>query len=236
MALNVKAMPMTAALAASIAQSALSVTAGFAGISLFSTIVMTSTQFKITAGAIVLLLLLAGSAPVLLKHGKQAASPDALARSNSGTTTNASEGSGLFPQQAVAMPIVPPAKSAQNFFTRLQEGDESLTLLPNEQAQAFLEANHTNAESLLAAYQVTRDKEYLRQAAEKFPNDPSVLIRAIAFDVAPEKKRHMLEQLKTVDPDNAVASYLSASDHFKNNEIEAAFEDGMHPVRLCPAW
>jgi RNA polymerase sigma-70 factor (ECF subfamily) len=224
MAVNVKAAPTAPALAASIAQGALSATAGVTGASLLSTIVMTSTQFKITAGALVLLLVLAGSAPVLLKRGKQARSSEPIGRSLSNTTTVAS-GNGSLPQQAVAAAIVPPAKSALNFFTRLQQGDESLTLLPNDQAQAFLQANHTNAESLLAAYQVTRDKEYLRQAAEKFTNDPSVLIRAIAFDVAPEKKRQMLEQLKKVDPDNAIAPYLSASDHFKNNEIEAAFKD-----------
>jgi hypothetical protein len=112
-----------------------------------------------------------------------------------------------------------------NFFTRLQSGDETLTRLSIDQAEAFIRANHTNAESLLAAYQVTREKEYIRRAAELFPNDPNVLIRAIAFDASPENKRSMLEQLKKVDPQNAIASYLSASDHFDRNEPAAALKD-----------
>lgn len=224
MAINIKAAPASSALVANIVNASLNLGATGSAVSAFiSTIIMTSTQFK-AASAVLILLVLAGSVPLLLKNREDSrplpvvppAEPPPQTASPVQSVATAS------PNIAPARPL--PAVTG-NFFTRLQQGDVSLSTLPKEQADAFIQANRTNAESLLAAYQVTRDREYLRRAAEMYPNDPTVLIRAIAFDVTPENKREMIERLKAADPDNAIASYLSAGDHFKKNEMEAGLKD-----------
>src|SRR5688572_10383517 len=76
----------------------------------------------------------------------------------------------LAPQfpSVVASPVVsvqtnaaPPAKT---IVQRLLGQDTNVFKLSPEQVQAFLAKNGTNAESLLAAFNVTSDKEYLREA------------------------------------------------------------------------
>jgi RNA polymerase sigma factor (sigma-70 family) len=224
MTVNIKAIPASPKLVANIIKAGLPIGAASAGAVIVSTIIMTSTQFKI-ASAILIALVLAGTVPALLKNKERAPHAAAVPATPTPLPNPPTQNSATAP--LTISPTAPPVAllPAANFFTRLQQGDTSLTILPKAQADAFIQANHTNAESLLAAYQVTRDKDYLRRAAETFTNDPTVLIRAIGFEIAPENKRQMIDQLKTADPDNAIASYLSAADHFKNNEPQAAFKD-----------
>src|ERR1700759_4169676 len=42
--------------------------------------------------------------------------------------------------------------------------------LTREQVEPYLQANHHNAESLLAAFMTTGDRAFVRDAMEKFPN------------------------------------------------------------------
>jgi hypothetical protein len=78
---------------------------------------------------------------------------------------------------------------------------------------------------LLAAFQATHDKEYLRMAAAAFPNDPNVLSQVVAHKVFPGQEREWLEKFKTASPDNSLSSYLSANDYFKNKKPELALQE-----------
>jgi hypothetical protein len=119
------------------------------------------------------------------------------------------------------------------------EGDVSVFKLSTEQVEAFL-AKSTNAESLLAAFNVTGDKELLRQALQRFPDSPFVLAAALTHDASPEQRRELVEQLKRVAPDNPLADYLSARDHLKNQQpdlalkelVEASSKSGFHDFTI----
>lgn len=95
-----------------------------------------------------------------------------------------------------------------NLLERLLKGDG--VQLTSEQISAFLAANHRNAESLLAASRASDDPAYLREAKEKFPNDPRVQFAAGFKSDSPEERRQWLDRLKQTAPDNALPDYLSA--------------------------
>jgi RNA polymerase sigma factor (sigma-70 family) len=202
-------------------------TAAFTGATLSSlAILMTSTQIKLT---VALLALGVGLTTHFVLRNRTAASDtpaqaqDDVGAERPGEPRIAKATAGLQPQAPIQpRPDAGPAKS---FLERLNDGDMSLSMLSREEADQFLALNKTNAQSLLAAFRVTHDIEYLRQAATNYPNDPSVLFRAVAHDAFPENRRSWLDQLKQADPENALAHYLSANQHWKDNDLRSAFQD-----------
>ena len=107
----------------------------------------------------------------------------------------------------------------------LLAGDGESVDVPPEVIQQWLEAGHTNAEDLLAARQVGGGVAFLRRALAEFPNDPRVLQAAVALDDGPAARRELLDRYQASDPDNALADYLSARDHFKAGRAEQALAD-----------
>jgi hypothetical protein len=96
---------------------------------------------------------------------------------------------------------------------------------PRETIEAYLRQNHRNLESLLAAFRVSRDPAYLREAATNAPNDPAVQFAVIANKVFPDDQRKWIDAFKASSPDNALAWYFSASDYFKSNQPEQAIQE-----------
>lgn len=116
-----------------------------------------------------------------------------------------------------------------NWLALMQTGETPR--LTAEQAEAYVTANKRSAESLLAAYRTTRDRAYLREALEKFPNDPKVnfdgCIDALFYskdDYTTEERRTLLTRFEKTAPGNSLANYLAASDHFKSGESDKALE------------
>lgn len=137
---------------------------------------------------------------------------------------------------APAMPVAarvaephPDGASSTNLLIRLL--DERCPLkLSAEQVESYLRANRRNAESLLAAFQITGDGALLREALEKYPADPRVSLAASlaalkSDTLSPEQRRQRLEKFEEVDPQNALANYLSALDHFRSGQTEQAVEE-----------
>jgi len=61
---------------------------------------------------------------------------------------------------------------------------------------------------------------------QKYPNDPQVDFEAaIRKDVSPAERRQWLDNLKQSAPDNALANYLSALEHFKAGQSDQAVQD-----------
>jgi len=118
-----------------------------------------------------------------------------------------------------------PADSGQSFglYDRIKDQNPRLTA---EQVRPYLEANHRNAASLLAAYRTTHDPALLKEAKQNFPNDPEVGFEA-AFeqDATPEDRRQWLEVFKKSDPDNSLPDYLTALDYFKAGDTEQAMQE-----------
>lgn len=214
------------ALASSIAAAA--VTAAPAGTSFISGfgIFMTTTK-KIAFGAAALILAIAIGTPLLTRR-QSAPNPSTSAPVPSRQTAPEIDSRKLRPRNAVTLPagtLQPPPPPEKNFFERIMEGDMGLTMLPREQAEAFLARNRTNAQSLIGAYRVTHDLNYLRSAATNFPSDPAVILRVVGHDAFPENRRGWIDHFKQVDPNNSLPFYLSAAEHLKRNEFEAAVRE-----------
>jgi tetratricopeptide (TPR) repeat protein len=132
-----------------------------------------------------------------------------------------------------AEPQVDSAKST-DLLTRLLNGDEALKL-SLRQVEPYLQENRRSAGSLLAAFRATDDPALLREAVEKYPNEPQVNFAAyFAFrnESSPEERRQRLEAFKQSAPDNSLANYLSAQDYFKSGQTDQAVRELIDAVGM----
>ncbi|HXP61041.1 MAG TPA: sigma-70 family RNA polymerase sigma factor [Dongiaceae bacterium] len=204
-----------AGLAAGIAATSLAGAAGGGTWALKFVELMTATNLKITAAA--LLVIAAASTPILL--GRHAASPEAP--SAPGMVGTAQPDADPAPSLAVK-PTEPPT-SKESMLDRMVA--ESATDLTGEQIEAYLQRNKRSAENLLAAFRVSRDKKYLLEAAASFPTDPRVQFAAIATDAFPGEKRKWIDAFKASASENSLAWYFSALDYFKSKQPDLALRE-----------
>src|SRR5205085_3569400 len=69
------------------------------------------------------------------------------------------------------------------------------------------------------------DAGLLKEAKEKFPGDPRVQFAAWFKGESPEEKRDWLEKFKQSAPENALANYLLAAEHFKAGDTAQALQE-----------
>ncbi len=94
-----------------------------------------------------------------------------------------------------------------------------------ETLDSHLAQQQRSAQSLLAAYQISGDIALLREAAERFPDEPSVQLEMAMKGESPEERRKALDALRASDPENALADCLAALQHLKEDDLESAFKD-----------
>jgi hypothetical protein len=110
-----------------------------------------------------------------------------------------------------------------NLFARFKDNPPQLTA---EQVEAYLKANGRKATTLLSAYRTSGDASLLREAMEKFPNDPQVAFEAVfAKGSSAEQRRQWLNAFVQNAPDNPLANYLSARDYLKAGQTEQAIQE-----------
>jgi hypothetical protein len=110
-----------------------------------------------------------------------------------------------------------------NIYARFLDKAPKLTAA---QVEAYLKANRTNAASLLAAYRTGGDPALLKEAMEKYPNDPQVAFEAVLDkDLSPEQQRQWLDTFEKSAPDNALANYLSAFNYFNSGQIDQGIQE-----------
>jgi hypothetical protein len=98
--------------------------------------------------------------------------------------------------------------------------------LTPEQVETYLRENGRNAASLLSAFRTSDNPALLQEALQNFPNDPLVNFEAaLARDASPAERRQRLDAFKKSAPENALAYYLSAADHFKAGQANDAVQD-----------
>lgn len=131
------------------------------------------------------------------------------------------------PRVGPLAPEVQPAedKTVANLVARLENGD-SFRLRP-EQLNDYLAANHRNAESLVAAFRATGEKAFLKEALEKFPNDPQINFAVLFGNDSATDRQQRLEVMKQAAPDNALANYLAAYEQFKAGNADQAVQELM---------
>ncbi|HVY70075.1 MAG TPA: hypothetical protein VHH73_09105, partial [Verrucomicrobiae bacterium] len=95
-----------------------------------------------------------------------------------------------------------------------------------DRLQSYLDANKSNATSMLAAYRVTHDSKLLEEDLKLYPRDPHVAFEALrSRDAAPEDRRRWLDTLKQGAPENALGYYLSAVDYARAGDNDAALRE-----------
>jgi hypothetical protein len=109
-----------------------------------------------------------------------------------------------------------------NLWTR---SEFEVPYLTREQVEPFLEKNRRSVESLLGALRASGDPELLKEAKEKFPDDPRVQFAAAFKSDTPEERRQWLEKFKESAADNALPNYLLATEHFKAGETDLALKE-----------
>jgi RNA polymerase sigma factor (sigma-70 family) len=110
-----------------------------------------------------------------------------------------------------------------NLWTRLKDKNPKLT---RDQVESYLKANGRTAASLLAAFRTSGDPALLKEAMEKFPNDPQVDFEAaVDKDLSPDEQRQWLNIFKQSAPDNALANYLSALNYFNSGQIDQGVQE-----------
>lgn len=118
-----------------------------------------------------------------------------------------------------------PEAEARKKFREYLSGGLNPAQITVEQLQQHIDANKGSVESHLAAFQSSGDPQWLSNAATLHPDDPRVHFSMISHGSDDQSRREWLERLKASDPENALANFLSARDHFKNGRVEEAIED-----------
>lgn len=118
-----------------------------------------------------------------------------------------------------AMPSVEPIADED-------DGGPTPLAVSREKVDEYLVKHNRSAASLLAGYHALQDTNLLNEAAAKFPNDPYVQWAMLTSEgLGGEQRRQWLEAFKTSSPENSLANYLSAAEHFKAGNQEAAIKE-----------
>ena len=88
----------------------------------------------------------------------------------------------------------------------------------------YLARHKTNAFSLVTAFAASGDREYLKMAAERFPDDPLVQSRVLLHDLFPEQRAEWIERFRESSPDNSLPHFLSARDLLAAGDVKGALE------------
>ncbi len=91
--------------------------------------------------------------------------------------------------------------------------------------QDYLEKRGRSREALVAVGLLAGDDDLLREAAERFPDDPQLQFLAISRGLFPDRQREWVERFKAAQPDNSLAAYFMAGEHFKSGDTAAALAE-----------
>lgn len=105
-------------------------------------------------------------------------------------------------------------------------------LWTTDDLERYLIAHKRSRESLIAAFLASGDPELIQEAAERFPDDPMVLMLALGCDASPDRRREWAENLKRMQPENALAVYLMAWARLEDGEAAAALDELRHGAGL----
>jgi hypothetical protein len=135
------------------------------------------------------------------------------------------------PAPKIALPVETKSASTaapgkpEGPLAQLFKDNGKLLKLSAEQLTGYLAQNQRSAESLLAAMRLTGDISYLREAAQKFPNDTAVQTEMALRSGDAGERRRAIDAMRQTDPDNALGHHLSALDHLRQGHVDEAYTD-----------
>jgi len=99
-------------------------------------------------------------------------------------------------------------------------------LLTSKQVESYLKEHGRSAANLLAGFRTSDDAGFLKEAMQKFPNEPEVDFEAACDSkLSPQEQRQLLDVFKKSAPDNALPNYLSALNYFNSGQQERAMQE-----------
>jgi hypothetical protein len=110
-------------------------------------------------------------------------------------------------------------------YHRILSGDQSLLHVPSDTISAYLQSNGFSAESLLVAFQIASNREYLITAATKYPNDPRVQFAVLMNNAFPEQRAQWIARFKESAPNNSLPNYVAAREAFRSQQPQAALQE-----------
>jgi hypothetical protein len=97
--------------------------------------------------------------------------------------------------------------------------------LAAEQIQAFVDGQNRSVDSLLSAFRLGGDQAFLKEAMERFPDHPQVLMTSLSQEQNAEQRLAILENLKRVDPNNALGNCMAARSLLELGRKQEALEE-----------
>jgi hypothetical protein len=159
---------------------------------------------------------------LLFQSRKGAAEPSTTSDGNPDRTGHASPVS-LSQKTHRERPDAKHNRSLTEIFGPLEETIEKK--LTASQIHAFVSSRNRSVDALLSAFRLGGGEAYLREAIERFPDHPQVLFSSLSEAHDPAKRLAILENLKRVDPGNALGSCLVARGLFELGRKDEALAE-----------
>jgi RNA polymerase sigma factor (sigma-70 family) len=221
-----------AGLAAVISAAALAATAGGAGATVGLLKVMTMTKLQaavigaVLVGVLVTPLVVQQQAKLRRENDSLRGQLAHLKADNEGLADRLKSASASRSSAPLVAPTVTTnALATAATFQQVTQFIMSHLEMPREQIEAYLRQHNRNVESLLAAFQVSHDPAYLREAATNAPTDPAVQCAVLAHKVFPDEQRKWIDAFKASSPDNSLPFYFSAQDYFQSKQPDQAIQE-----------
>jgi hypothetical protein len=120
-------------------------------------------------------------------------------------------------------PLVAP--EGANAPTQDAEAPTESGQLTRDEIDAYLTQENRSADSLIAAFSLTHDTNFLYEAADEYPNDPRVQLQVLEVNLFPEARWQWLEAFRQSAPNNSLANYLAARECSKAGDREGVLRE-----------
>jgi hypothetical protein len=106
--------------------------------------------------------------------------------------------------------------------SRLFDGDGEGYKLTQDELYNYIVANGSNAFSLVAAYENSRNQDFIKAAAKLHPDDPLVQSKIVLHNVFPEERQKWIDALKTSSPNNSLGNFMAARELAEKGDFAGA--------------
>jgi hypothetical protein len=111
-----------------------------------------------------------------------------------------------------------------------KEGMAETDQLTKEEINSYLDQNGRNPMSLLAAYSLLKDTNFLNEAAQKYPKDPRVELCVLEANLSLGERAQWLDAFKQNAPENPLPNYLMAIDLVGAGDTQRAIAEAKQAV------
>ncbi len=94
--------------------------------------------------------------------------------------------------------------------------------LSSEQIELFLKEKKRGPDSLLAAYRLSQDVNYLHEAVRNFPNNSAVQLEAALRGPTVAERQQGIDAFKKLSPESPLGNYLQADFSFSQGDYATA--------------